>query len=268
MKTELDPRYRAILQTVEDFCLDHENPTIVSKYARYFREGYDAYGLVEEEVHALRDKVLAEHPLTMEEYAEVGWHLFATGRYEFGSVAILLLGTCKDSFDGIAFGWVKKWLDNGVENWAHCDVICSHLTQVFLEKNIVSLDDFIPWRDSESRWTRRAVPVSLLALRKTADPNELLTFIDSMMTDKERVVHQGLGWFLRELWKLHPEPVEEFLFKHKQNCDRLIIQYATEKMKDDKKKRFRKDKPNKPKGSKTYNKKPLKPQKPKKENHE
>ncbi len=268
MKTELDPRYRAILQTVEDYCLDHENPAIVSKYARYFREGYDAYGLVDEEIHALCDKVLADHPLSMEEYAEVGWHLFATGRYEFASIAILLLESCKESYNQSTFNWVKKWLDNGVVNWAHCDIICSRLTPVFIEKGIITLIDLVPWRESDSRWTRRAVPVTLLTLRKTADPEELLAFIDSMMTEKERVVHQGLGWFLRELWKLHPQPVEEFLFKHKQQCDRLIIQYATEKMKDDKKKRFRRDKPEKPKNFKQGSPKPAKPKKAEKKIHE
>jgi 3-methyladenine DNA glycosylase AlkD len=62
------------------------------------------------------------------------------------------------------------------------------------------------------------------------------------MTDKERVVHQGLGWFLREAWKRYPEPVEEFLMKWKDTAARLIFQYATEKMSKEYREKFRRTK--------------------------
>jgi 3-methyladenine DNA glycosylase AlkD len=63
-----------------------------------------------------------------------------------------------------------------------------------------------------------------------------------MMLDEERVVHQGLGWFLREAWKRQPEPVERFLLEFKDCAPRLIFQYATEKMPPADKVRFRKAK--------------------------
>ncbi len=242
MKTDLDPRYQAILRVVEKYCLDHENPANVDKYANYFREGYDAYGLSEAEVYALRDNILANHKLSPVEYAELGWHLFATGKYEFGSLAILLIKHHKDELNRDVFDWIQKWLDNGVENWAHVDMICSSLLSAFLENGIVELPDFESWRSSDSKWTRRAVPVALLNMRKVSPIDELLDFIEPLMNDRDRVVHQGLGWFLREAWKLEHNLVEDFLKKHKQHCDRLIIQYATEKMNSDKKQKFRRDK--------------------------
>ena len=70
----------------------------------------------------------------------------------------------------------------------------------------------------------------------------MLAFIEPMMKDDERVVHQGLGWFLREAWKIDPEPVEVFLLKWKDISARLIFQYATEKMTKENKERFRKSK--------------------------
>jgi 3-methyladenine DNA glycosylase AlkD len=63
------------------------------------------------------------------------------------------------------------------------------------------------------------------------------------MLDKEREVHQGMGWFLREAWKKKPEVTEQFLFKWKDKSPRLIIQYATEKMQQEEKLKFRKGKP-------------------------
>ena len=62
------------------------------------------------------------------------------------------------------------------------------------------------------------------------------------MVDKDREVHQGVGWFLREAWKKNHEVTESFLLKWKDRAPRLIIQYATEKMTKEEKLRFRKEK--------------------------
>ena len=55
-------------------------------------------------------------------------------------------------------------------------------------------------------------------------------------------VQKGLGTLLRELWKKHQDETEEFLLKWKDDCGRLIIRYATEKMDKENKKRFKKSK--------------------------
>jgi len=52
-------------------------------------------------------------------------------------------------------------------------------------------------------------------------------------------VHQGVGWFLREAWKIRPKETESFLLKYKDTSPRLIFQYATEKMTPKQKLRFR-----------------------------
>jgi 3-methyladenine DNA glycosylase AlkD len=260
MKNDLDPRYKAILKIVEDYCMDHEDPAIVNKYAHFFREGYDAFGLLEEQVKELSEKVLENNQLTVDEIAELSWHLFSTGKFEYGSVAILLLKKFRPEFNRTVFDWVHKCFDSGVENWAHSDTLCGQILPVMFEQNVVNLEDFIPWRTSKSKWTRRAVPVTLINLLKTIEPQDLLDFIDPMMRDEDRVVHQGLGWFLREMWKLNHQLVEDFLFTHKQHCARLIVQYATEKMKQETKDRFRKDKLHKNKQNKRKPEKKPEPQ--------
>ncbi|MGB2863672.1 MAG: DNA alkylation repair protein [Sedimentisphaerales bacterium] len=96
------------------------------------------------------------------------------------------------------------------------------------------------WRTAKNKYQRRAVPVSMLKLLKsTNDYAPLFTFIEPQMPDSERVVHQGLGWFLREAWKLKRIETEAFLLKWKNDGARLIYQYATEKMTAEEKKRFK-----------------------------
>lgn len=52
--------------------------------------------------------------------------------------------------------------------------------------------------------------------------NQMLLFIEPVMLDGERPVQQGLGWFLRESWRKHPEEVEAFLLKWKETAPRVI----------------------------------------------
>jgi 3-methyladenine DNA glycosylase AlkD len=122
-------------------------------------------------------------------------------------------------------------------------VICGRLLAHLLQSGIAPLEALASWRTSARKYQRRAVPVSMLALLESSARNEdLLDFIRPMMLDQERVVQQGLGWFLREAWKRQPKPVERFLLAFKDSAPRLIFQYATEKMTPQQKARFRRAK--------------------------
>jgi 3-methyladenine DNA glycosylase AlkD len=59
------------------------------------------------------------------------------------------------------------------------------------------------------------------------------------MSDDDKFVQKGLGWFLREAWKVHPKKTEDFLLRWKDTCGRVIVQYATEKMDKRNRERFR-----------------------------
>ena len=238
-RTELNPRQQEIFGFCESFFFANENPALVNKYARYFTEGYDAFGIEYEQLRQLRDEVLDRFNPNVPELAELSYHFFATGKYEFGTLGLMLLKKHRPRFDRSVFDQIRRGLDEVVENWAHSDVIATKITPVLLELNVVSLDDFAPWRFAESRWTRRVAAVTLLYLRTHQPVEQLLEFIKPLMQDATRPVQQGVGWFLRELWKIHPREVEDFLFAEKEIAPRLIIQYATEKMNKDKKKRFR-----------------------------
>jgi len=67
-------------------------------------------------------------------------------------------------------------------------------------------------------------------MKKTRQVMPSILFVEKLMTDSEREVHQGMGWFLREAWKINSSEVEPFLEKWKDTAPRLIIQYACEKM--------------------------------------
>jgi len=243
MNIRLIQTYQAILKQAEDYFRQHANPELVAKYSRYFKEGYDAYGIADEELDTLVKQVEAAHPdFPLGQILELGLLLFQTGKYEAGSLAIRLLNRKKVEFDHQTITGLKDWFDRGVTNWGHSDYLSTITIPWLYDKALAFPSDMLVWLTSGSRWTRRAVPVSFISLKKSTAPQELFAVTESLMLDPERVVHQGMGWFLREIWKLHPKPVEDLLFQYHNTAARLLIQYATEKMTPAQKARFRKDK--------------------------
>lgn len=234
-----------IVGEIKQQLLSQADPALAVKYSRYFKEGYDAYGLPNGVLSSLGKDLVAKYgkELGLKGFLDLSDLLMEDGKYEEVHLAIILISAFKNEFDAVVLGRISSWLDSGVQNWAHTDVLCSELLAVYWKNDLMTLADIADWRTASGKWKRRAVPVGMLALlKKNPDIEVLLDFLDPMMTDSERVVHQGLGWFLRETWKRSPEPVEAFLLKWKDTAPRLIFQYATEKMSKAERERFRRAK--------------------------
>ncbi len=228
---------------IRQFCEINSDPAQVEKYSRYFKEGFDAYGVSKEKFRCKIKSLIKDESVSIDLVIETSTLLLPTGKYEETSFAIALLRELKEEFTFDTLKVFDNWFDIGIINWGHTDVLCGDLVGCLIEKSLISLDDFSEWRTSERKYKRRAVPVSFLAYLPIKDDyTDLLEFIDPMMMDTERVVHQGLGWFLREAWKKKPGLIEEFLLKWRNDAARLIFQYATEKMSKEERMRFRRDK--------------------------
>jgi 3-methyladenine DNA glycosylase AlkD len=229
---------------IRAYCQEHANPKLAEKYARYFKEGYDAWGLMDSKNpvwNQQKDLWFEQYSaLGLPVFLKLGETLFASGKYEEGAVAIHFVKRFRDNLSTESLEGLARWFDGGIRNWAHTDVLCGEILAPLLQSGQLPLHAFATWRESAHKYQRRAVPVAMLGLLKTGKSKckPLLAFIEPLMLDQERVVHQGLGWFLREAWKKEPEPVEAFLFRWKNRAARLIFQYATEKMPKEARARF------------------------------
>lgn len=230
-----------IVNEIRSFCKAHADAKQAERYERYFTEGYDPYGVPDRVMLPQREKWFEQHKeLGLTGMLELGDLLFLGGKNEEAFIAMFFAGKFKAGFKPATFQHFGKWLDSGVRNWAHSDTLCGSLLSFCLVNNVVGLAAMDKWRKAKSKWKRRAVPVSMIPLlKKEKNFRPLLDFIDPLMADTKRVVHQGLGWFLREAWKRQPGPVEKFLLRWKDTAARLIFQYATEKMTAAQKARFR-----------------------------
>ena len=231
----------ALFNDIRFYCSANANDEIVQKYSRYFSGGYDAYGLSLDQLEEKVLDILEAETTTFDLVLKTSRLLVKSPKYEETSFAILLTKAFAGEFSPGIFNEIGKWFETGITNWAHADVISGELLVIFLKKKLVTLTAFGEWIQAKNKFQRRAVPVTLIKLLKaTEDFQPLFDFIEPLMADTEREVHQGVGWFLREAWKLQPAITEQFLLKWKDTAPRLIFQYATEKMSAEGKKKFRK----------------------------
>jgi 3-methyladenine DNA glycosylase AlkD len=232
-----------LFKEIDDYCRANGDEAIVKKYARYFKGDYNAFGLTHEQTTSKIKSLFEGADIDLNLVFRTAPLLLRTGKYEETSFALHLLMSFKKEFSIDTFHEFERWFETGITNWAHADFISGEVMQVFFKKEIITFHDLDKWRVAKNKFQRRAVPVSLIKeLKKTTDYQPYLDFIEPLMMDAEREVHQGLGWFLREAWKRQPSLVEPFLYKWKNKAPRLIFQYATEKMTPDEKQRFRKEK--------------------------
>jgi len=230
---------------INTFCEQNADPGIVKKYARYFTEGYDAYGIPPKIFEDQKTKWLEfwKDELSIDDFLHLGDLLVSTGKYELVGFAVHFIAAQKEKLTGGHLPKIGSWLENGIANWAGTDLLCSLVLSHFVADKIVEVEAFADWLNSPSCWKRRAVPVTMINALKTGTKLErLLAIINPLMMDPEKFVQKGLGWFLREAWKKFPAATEVFLLKWKDSCGRIIIQYATEKMEKDKKIKFKRAK--------------------------
>jgi 3-methyladenine DNA glycosylase AlkD len=195
----------AISDEVRSFCLANADPQRARRYTRYFTEGYDAYGVDykspawTEHQRAWVHRLRAAGP---EAFLDAGDLLVRSGKYEEASFAILFASELREFYTPEAFDRLGIWFHGGIRNWAHTDVLSGDVLSRFLTEEIVDLDALLTWCDSEWKFKRRAVPVTLVSLLdcgRSARP--LLKLLEPMRADREKFVRQGIAWFDRELTK-------------------------------------------------------------------
>jgi 3-methyladenine DNA glycosylase AlkD len=235
------------IKEIRNFCETNSNPEIIKKYQKYFKEGYDGYG-IDGKLFKNQSKTWIEqwkNEMTIENYLTLGDMIMKNGRFDEKQFAISLLKSKRDRFSKETFQRVGKWFDYGVNEWATTDVLSMLILSVLLLDKVINFDELKDWTNAESEWKRRAVPVSLIEfdkITKDLNPIKAIELVKPLMLDNSENVQKGIGTLLRGLWKKHPDEIEEFLMKWKDKCGRSIIRYSTEKMDKEYRKKFRKSK--------------------------
>ena len=82
---------------------------------------------------------------------------------------------------------------------------------------------------SKSLWRRRVAIIATYHFIKHDDFDDTLVISETLLHDKEDLIHKAVGWMLREVGN-RDRPVEEaFLKRHYQDMPRTMLRYAIEK---------------------------------------
>jgi len=78
------------LKEIRDFCIKNSKQSNIDKYSRYFKEGFDGYGIDTKVYEAQRDSWIKnwKKEMTIEKYLDLGDKLVQIGKYEEISFAI------------------------------------------------------------------------------------------------------------------------------------------------------------------------------------
>lgn len=232
-----------LVQEIRLYCTENASEEQVKKSQRFFKEAFVGYGLTAPQVHGKVKEMLKRGNFDLPVVLGAMPEFMESKQYEEISFGLLLMNGLWKQFTPETFQTIAAWFAFSISNWAHADTLGMFILPRFLEKKIISMNDFTPWLESPYKFQRRCVPVTLIKqVKKSRQIMPSILFTERLMTDPEREVHQGMGWFLRETWKISPAEVEGFLENHKETAPRLIMQYACEKMTNENKLRFRRSK--------------------------
>jgi len=232
-----------LVQEIKSYCIANANEERFIKSQRYFKEEFNGYGLTAKLIYDKVKEMLKSNNLDLQTILDANTLLMKSGKHEEIGIALLLLNGFWKEYTVETFQTIGNWFTISINNWGHADIFGMYILPKFLDRKVIEMDDFSSWLESPFKFQRRCVPVTLIKnIKKTRQVLPSIVFVEKLMLDTGREVHQGMGWFLREAWKISPSEVETFLEKWKDTAPRLIFQYACEKMTQENKQRFKKAK--------------------------
>jgi len=232
-----------LIQEIRSYCIENADTERVKTSQRFFKEEFVGYGLTAPQVYSKVKEILKRENLPLSIVLEATPILMESRKFEEITLGLLLADGLWKQFTPETFQPISTWFTFSITNWAHADTLGMLILPKFLDKKIIEMKDFELWLESPFKFKRRCVPVTLIKhIKKTKEVMPSILFVERLMMDTEREVHQGMGWFLREAWKISPTETELFLEKYKNSAPRLIFQYACEKMTAENKLRFKRAK--------------------------
>jgi len=87
-------------------------------------------------------------------------------------------------------------------------------------------------------WERRIAIMTTLAFIKDDDFEDTLLLSETLLHDKEDLIHKAVGWMLREVGNRDRDIEEAFLKDHYEEMPRTMLRYAIERFPEAKRKRY------------------------------
>lgn len=185
----------------------------------YFKHPDHFLGLNAKQMHALARTYTALPLRDVERLLDGKWH-------EERLVALLILVRRMKKEPDAVFALYRKKLAR-VDNWDLVDLSAPHIVGAYLEhRDRGWLDELAV---SPSLWERRVAMIATQYFIRRNDFADALRIAETLLGDREDLIHKASGWMLREVADRDFAAAEGFLDRHAATMPRTMLRYAIEK---------------------------------------
>lgn len=163
---------------------------------------------------------------------------FNSNIYEAKTLSLLWMDKKSDQYLLEHQKDLVRWASE-IDNWAHSDGLSSMFARIFETNPTYLIKVFNKWNTHKHSWYRRLSLVSLFyyAYSRKNHPEYKLAekFVTANLNHPEYYVQKGVGWTLREMHNVYPEPTFKYLEKNIKSISSIAWVAATEKLTPQKK---------------------------------
>lgn len=227
-------REQQLLQEIEQRLRGRVRPDPIYKAFREKTTKLTVLGLRLPVMQDIEQTGFSFYKKPQDEILRVWDHVFKTSTiHEVMYLPLFYYRRHKIQLDPVHWRVMKHWIDR-VENWEHADALCQLYSILYERYPKLVLPTLKTWNHSTNSWKRRASIVSTIyyASKKRTPPSRqtVLSLMKPLLRDSNPYVQKGVGWQLREAYKLWPREILKFLESHVLELPTITFSYATEKL--------------------------------------
>jgi 3-methyladenine DNA glycosylase AlkD len=133
--------------------------------------------------------------------------------------------------------YLKQVRAERINNWDIVDVSAPWMG-VYLTEVEDPMPLLMKLSKSKSLWQRRVSIILTFALIRAGDLEPTIIISESLLKDKEDLIHKAVGWMLRELGKKDVMLLRSFLANHSHQMPRTMLRYSIEKLPESERKKW------------------------------
>ena len=162
-----------------------------------------------------------------QELLAVARELWSRPVFELRSFAVGLLVERVVLLTPDDLGLIESWLRES-KTWALVDHLSVHAAGPLVERYPELAAELDRWAEDADFWVRRAAMLALLLpLRQgKGDWKRFARYADAMLEEKEFFIRKAIGWILREVSKIDPERVRDFVAPRTDRISGVTIREA------------------------------------------
>jgi 3-methyladenine DNA glycosylase AlkD len=205
------------------------SPDVAKSSDRFFKTGPGEYGegdiFIGINVPTLRSVSREFKTLSLEDIETLLRSPIHEERHLALMILVLQVAKCDDAHRTAVYDF---YLSNTkfINNWDLVDCSAPQIIGGFLLKK--PRQPLFDLTKSKLLWERRIAIVSTQHFIRHDDFTDTLTISQTLLNDKEDLIHKASGWMLREVGKKEQELLMEFLDQHASVMPRTMLRYAIE----------------------------------------